>query len=615
MKKNRCYKKYIGVFCMILLPLLGTAQVQKGRINYDLKGKVKLAGEWEFYWDTLFTQKQENQAPVNYIKIPGLWKDYEYSTTGVAVYRVTILSPKNCTEIGALIPEVHSAYKLYLNGQLVAKNGEVSLEPTKCIPKWIPQMVHLNLHKGENELIMQVANYQHSRGGTYKNIVIGKFNDIQSHRELQVAIDVFLIGSLVIISLFFLGIHFFWRKEPVVLFFALTALTYALRTSIYDIHLLNKLLSNVSWGIMIRIEYLSTYGTFLFFNLLIKNLYPEDFNPKISKSFNIFFLLAIGIVSFTPPYIFTQIMVYGLLGVFLLTLYAIVIFIKAYIKKRTGAVFTMLVVVMLFSVPLLSMAFYFNIIPYIPFVENISSMIIILSFSFVMAVRFSRSFKETEYLRDQTLQQNKIISHNLEEKELLLAEIHHRVKNNLQIINSILFLQSRSIKDEQAILAIQETQYRVQSMALVHQQLYQGVDHGLGVSLPDYFRDLIASVSDSYSSEGQIKYELDIAPIIMELDSVIPLGLIVNELIINSNKHAFSNIENPTIRIECHISEHKLLQLSVKDNGQGINSTSNGFGTKLIKSLSRKLKGEQEVITNKRGTNTSFTFHRFKIIK
>ena len=140
--------------------------------------------------------------------------------------------------------------------------------------------------------------------------------------------------------------------------------------------------------------------------------------------------------------------------------------------------------------------------------------------------------------------QNILISKASADKEILLKEIHHRVKNNLQVISSLLKLQSRYISDDSAIKAIADGRTRVQSMALLHQNLYQE-DNLKGVRMKDYFENLTQGLFDAYNINGnQIILSLEIEDIILDVDTVIPLGLITNELVSNALKHAFNTVQD-----------------------------------------------------------------------
>ena len=203
------------------------------------------------------------------------------------------------------------------------------------------------------------------------------------------------------------------------------------------------------------------------------------------------------------------------------------------------------------------------------------------------------------YFYRQKQRDNAIISKALSEKELLLREIHHRVKNNLQVISSLLSLQSRFIEDESALQAIKEGRDRVKSMALIHQDLYQR-DNLTGIKMESYFEKLINSLFNSYNiSPGRIKLETVIQNINLDVDTVIPLGLIVNELVSNALKHAFPNGRMGTITVKLK-EEAEELQLLVADDGigwkEGLNwEDSDSFGFRMINAFKNKLEAQLDI--------------------
>jgi two-component sensor histidine kinase len=202
---------------------------------------------------------------------------------------------------------------------------------------------------------------------------------------------------------------------------------------------------------------------------------------------------------------------------------------------------------------------------------------------------------------------NSIIKKTLSDKELLIHEIHHRVKNNLQIISSLLKMQSRFITDKTALEAIEDGRNRVQSMAILHKNLYK--DENLtGVNLQVYFEDLINGIYQSFSlSKGKIALDLNIDSIDLDIDTVIPIGLITNELITNAIKYAFEEgKQTPTIQV--HLKDKiTCYELMVSDNGIGIKdevihaTTSATFGQKMIRTFVEKLKATMQ-IDNQNGT-------------
>ncbi len=192
--------------------------------------------------------------------------------------------------------------------------------------------------------------------------------------------------------------------------------------------------------------------------------------------------------------------------------------------------------------------------------------------------------------------QNEVISTALTEKETLLKEIHHRVKNNMQVISSLLRIQSNQTQDAGALEALKEGQSRVQSMSLIHQDLYQH-DNLTGIYMPDYIEKLGQSLLQTYQlSPDQVHISTDIDELTLDVDTVVPLGLIINELVTNSLKYAFPDGRSGDIRVTlAEAADH--LQLVVSDDGVGMSTEeiSEGYGSGLIRAFAQKLDADIEI--------------------
>jgi two-component system, sensor histidine kinase PdtaS len=194
------------------------------------------------------------------------------------------------------------------------------------------------------------------------------------------------------------------------------------------------------------------------------------------------------------------------------------------------------------------------------------------------------------------------VEESLEEKNVLLKEIHHRVKNNLQIVSSLLSMQARTIKDPQAFAALQNSQSRVRSMALIHERLYQSENLG-HIKFGPYIHDLSAFLFRSYQDlSGQVRLNTRIEDVTLDIDSAIPLGLILNELITNSLKYAFPGGRTGEITIQLLYPTAGQLNLICSDNGVGISPGQDlhapqSLGMQLIYSLAHQLDGEVEIET------------------
>jgi PAS domain S-box-containing protein len=208
------------------------------------------------------------------------------------------------------------------------------------------------------------------------------------------------------------------------------------------------------------------------------------------------------------------------------------------------------------------------------------------------------------------------LSASLAEKEVLLREIHHRVKNNLQIIISLLNLQSRYLKDKKVLAAIQESQNRVRAMALVHEKIYQS-EHISEIDITEYISYLARYLFDFYGTDKRtIKLVLEGECINVGINTAVPLGLIINELISNSLKHAFPGGCAGKILIATEKNDDGIV-IRVSDNGVGIpehvdTCNTGSLGLMLIQSLSEQL-GAEIRLDRKCGTSYTITIPRDNI--
>lgn len=201
------------------------------------------------------------------------------------------------------------------------------------------------------------------------------------------------------------------------------------------------------------------------------------------------------------------------------------------------------------------------------------------------------------------------------ENELLLKEIHHRVKNNLEVVSSLLALQSAKIDDPEIQDAMLASQNRVQSMGILHQKLYQS-EHLAFIEMKNYFQNLCENVLDSYNETERIAVDIDMKEIELDVDTAVPVGLIVNELLTNSLKYAFPNGKKGKIKLSLENLDKDNLSLKISDNGVGKNlslpAKGTGFGSQLVSLLTRQIEGKLEE-TNDSGMMISINFKRQKV--
>lgn len=202
------------------------------------------------------------------------------------------------------------------------------------------------------------------------------------------------------------------------------------------------------------------------------------------------------------------------------------------------------------------------------------------------------------------------ILRSLKEKEVLLKEVHHRVKNNLQVIHSLLNLQARDITDSPVRALFEESRNRVRSMALIHEKLYRSTDLAY-IDFREYLKSLIAGIADTYKRRD-IVFSVDMEPVALDVNVGIPCGLIVNELVSNSLKYAFPEGRHGTIKAGINRNSEGSYVLFVEDNGVGFPAgadfrNTRSLGLQLVNMLTSQIHGAIE-LSRTEGTRFSITF-------
>jgi len=278
--------------------------------------------------------------------------------------------------------------------------------------------------------------------------------------------------------------------------------------------------------------------------------------------------------------------------------------------RKVGHFYLILNIVSIFVISVLSKLNYITLYPasnvyelstYIDFAINLS--ICSIFFGYLI----SEFIKQNNVAKENSIKSNLELQKQYDEKSIMLKEIHHRVKNNLQVVTSLLRLQLYKIEDENAAEPFQESIDRIASMALIHEKMYQG-DKVKAINIKDYIEDLAKNLIMNYANETFITLEVKSSVKTIELNHIVPLSLILNELISNSLKHAFPNKHNGHIRINISTNEIVNLQLSYKDSGiWKVPKNENSFGFELIDTFTEQLNGEYK-FKSEEGVDYRFNF-------
>jgi two-component sensor histidine kinase len=223
--------------------------------------------------------------------------------------------------------------------------------------------------------------------------------------------------------------------------------------------------------------------------------------------------------------------------------------------------------------------------------------------------------KQLEIKRKQISEQNDVNKKLLKEKEWLLKEIHHRVKNNLQIVISLLNTQSAYLDNEDALMAIQNSQYRMHAMSLIHQKLYQS-NNLASIDMSWYIHELISYMKDCFATDKKINFVLDTEKVYLDVAQSIPMGLIINEALNNAIKYAFPLDRKGEVHISLKNTEQNNYELIIADNGVGLpnnfeETKRDSLGMNLMIGLSDQIDGTFDM-KNDNGLKIKITFTKNK---
>lgn len=369
--------------------------------NWDFSkdGTLALNGEWEFYWKKILSPMDfPNNIKPLYTKFPKLWNDMNsdsitFSSTGYATYRLLI---KNCPtkELLALnVPTFYDEYQLFINGKSFTKNGKVGKSKEESIPYWLPITKSINDKSDSLELILQVSNYSHHKGGTSLPIEIGDSQKLFKEREIELSTTLLLTGALIMGGLFFLGLFMFGRHNKAVLYFSLFCIVYSYRIIGTDMYFLHSILPPISWQITTRLEYLTLFLSVFLFMRFLEILYPQETSKIMANFLKITSLILVLTTLFFPSRIFTLSIDPFLVILVIYVIYGTFIIVNANRHKLSGSHFAVISFLFLFIVITLQVFNYLGYLPHLPFIYFIGYILFFFFQSLILSYRFASYFK------------------------------------------------------------------------------------------------------------------------------------------------------------------------------------------------------------------------------
>lgn len=548
------------------------AVLDLSKVELSQKEGVSLETDWELYYNQLLEPGQIF-SPLKSEIIPfrNLWKDLGKNNIGFATYRLKILLPEKCPMLSLYVPDFYTSYKLFANGKLVAQNGIVAKTKAEYSPQYDPQLVFLNELKGQNELelVLQVANFLHYRGGTNSPIYIGEAQLMSRHMDVSNGLIFILAGAAFVCGLFFVSLYFFNNVDRSSFYYGIFCLLSAVYILMRGEYLLVDFFPNMSWQLVIRLEHFTFFSATLFFLFFVKCLFTKEFSAIIFKSSlsvsGFFSVLSI----FAPVYVFTRLTPFFLTFQAVMMLYIFYVFAIAIRKDRLGAAFALVSVSMLFmSVGYITL-YHFNLIPAIPAIYftglfgSFISMTLLISYRFADSLTKAR--KRAELASDA--------------KSQFLSNMSHEIRTPLNSVIALsdLLLKSKSEEErKEFLLSIKKSGQTL--LSIVNDILDYSKIESNELTIRSERMNLRNLIKDIYNINKPICEEKDLYLKLL-LDENIPefilsdatrLQQILNNLIGNAIKFTRKGGIEIKVEINTDPKVNGNLKFSITDTGSGI---------------------------------------------
>jgi signal transduction histidine kinase len=612
------------------------SRVQKGEIDLrmvtNFKDPISLGGNWGFFWKQLL-DADSLPEPFGFIQFPSLWSENKLDgkpipSQGYASYTLRILLPKQRPRLGLEIPDTYCAYQLYVNGVLQIENGKVGKSASLSKPFWASRTIALPPGVSDTlHLLFQVANYWHARGGTNKEIIIGDKDQLFLKKNREASYDLFLTGCLFMGGLFFLGLYLFGRKDKAILYFSLFCILYSYRMIGSDGYVLHTLFLDLNWFVTIRIEYLSlSLGVALFIRYT-RELYPADAHHLVMKIAEWFCLLYSVLIVFTSTLVFTRFLTVFLGSMFLFIAYALFVYFKAALNKRSGSTYALLSSVVVLLIFLLINLNYFGLL------QSEKGLVFAGYIAFFFLQSLALSYRFAQSFRLATLQAQQ----GFKAKSEFLSTMSHEIRTPLNAVIGIthLLLRNQPRKDQEknldVLLFSTNNLLSIVNNILDYNKIEEGkinFEH-INMDLAVIAGNIVAGFKTAAVEKG-----IDLQLITDEkLDKKVMgdptrIAQVITNLVHNAIKFTEQGWVHVNLQVSAQAAEGITVKVSVEDTGIGIalekqqliferftqadSSTSRSYGgTGLGLSISQKileLQGSKLMLRSEPGRGAVFYF-------
>jgi two-component system, sensor histidine kinase len=536
--------------------------------------RVALDGEWEFYWHRLLRPNDGVEKPGVLVEFPFMWGNHVLNGKrlpgfGYASYKLTVLLPKKRKQLRVTMPDAYTAYRLFVNGKQMAANGTVSTTAEGFIPHWQYQAFDIDQNTDTLRLILQIANFVHNKGGIKKPIFIGEKTSMELRRQQSAAIDLVLTGCLFMGGLFFLGLYLLGNRDKAILMFSLYSIVYCYRIIGIDNYVLHSIMPDLDWFFTVRLEYISLFLGVGLFGLYTRYLYPEDVSKKAVVIVSLMCFSFSAASAFLPPAFFTQLINPFLVIMLFCIVYTPYVYLKAYQRKRPGAVYALASSASLMSVFTITLLHYWSVIPQMQGLSFIGYIGFFFLQSLVLSHKVSFELKKARLQAEQ----------GLKTKSEFLSTMSHEIRTPLNSVIGMSHLLLRNDPRPDQVKQLDVMLFSANHLLTIVNDIldYNKIEAGkilfehIDMDLADIADNVVAGLKADAENKG-IALSLEIDPGLHEhvLGDPTRTFQVLSNLVHNAIKFTIKGVVSVSVKIESRTEKHLSLKIAVRDTGVGI---------------------------------------------
>ena len=375
--------------------------------DFDKDGPVVLSGKWEFYWHSYLKpndfSKENPPVMSGLIEVPGNWNGFEVkgkkiSGDGYATYRLRILLGEASGRMAFKFLDMAVAFSVYVNGKHLTSAGIPGKTFDTTVPRFHPHVADFSPHSDRLDVIIQVSNFHHRKGGAWEAIHLGLAGDIRMVRQNALNFNFFLFGSILIMGIYHIGLFALRKKEKSALYFGIYCFLIAARSLLTGERYIIDLFPTLDWEVHTKIEYLTFYLGVPAFAGYFRTLFPKEFSRQVIYIINFVGLLFSATVLLTPAKFYTHTALLFQIFTILAAGYGFYVLFMALTHKRQGA-FIFLVGFVVLYLTLVNDILYSNLLVKTGYMIQFGLFTFLFSQAFLLSFRFSRSFSTVEVQR------------------------------------------------------------------------------------------------------------------------------------------------------------------------------------------------------------------------